>query len=136
MDELNRPNRLVFESGEIPRKFEFNIGGNTGASYEVELKNQTIEYTWYSSGRERSGTERVTPDMDQWRSFREKLDDLGFWSWNRRCSDSRVVDGTSWSVLICWGHQRVESEQGARRPARFEGLLSAVSGLIGGRAFR
>jgi len=136
LDELNRPSGLVFESRELPREFEFNIGGKAGASYEIELKGQMIEYTWYSSGRERSGTEWISPELEQWRAFRKKLDDLDFWNWDRRYSGSRVVDGTSWSVLICWGHQRVESEQGARRPARFEGVLSAVSGLIGGRAFR
>lgn len=135
MDELHRQNGLVFESGEIPSKFQFNIGGYMGASYEVELKDQRIEYTWYGSGRKRRGSEQVAPNVDQWRAFREKLDELGFWNWDRHFSDSKELGGRSWSVLICWGHQRIESERSNQCPAKFEGILGAVSGLLGGRAF-
>jgi len=135
LDELDRKDRLVFESGELPSRFEFNIGGFRGASYEVELNDQTIEYTWYASGRKRRGAEWISPDVDQWVAFREKLEELGFWSWDRRHRDSKLGE-TSWSVLIDWGHRSVEFERGNVRPAKFEGVLSAVSGLIGGRAFR
>ncbi len=134
MDRRHQFDGFVPEPEGIPSEFEFHIGGDLGASYKVELKNMTIAYTWYGSGRK--GEERLAPDRDQWRSFRKKLDELDFWSWDRRYSDYKILDDRSWSAWIDWGPRRVESARGRACPAAFERVLWAVSELIGGRAFR
>lgn len=136
LDEPQQQKELVPDTGQFPSELEFSIGGYMGASYAVNLKEKAIEYTWHGARSKRRGTERIVPSADRWNTFRDELDRLGVWGWAERYSDPAVVDGTNWSVAIHWGDRRIESGGSNAFPGRFEDVLTAVSGLIGGRVFR
>lgn len=40
------------------------------------------------------------PSMERWISFRHALDRLGVWQWHHEYVNSRIHDGTQWSVMI------------------------------------
>jgi len=129
---------FALDREDFPSRFTFDVGGYGGTWYQVDLdaNEQTIEYTWHGAVNRRKGRERVAPSGDQWRSFRDDLDELGIWNWVERYSATDVVDSTNWSVLIHWGTRRIESSGSSDFPRKFEAALTAVSRLIGGRAFR
>ena len=119
----------------IPAQFEFDIGGYMGSSYAVKLDGEEIQYTWFGSGYEKLGTERIVPTKRQWKAFRRKLERLDIWSWKNNYSNSDIVDGTSWSVRLSWSDQELESGGSNASPQGFVKVLSAVSSLIGKREF-
>ena len=106
-----------------------------GRSYEVKLNGRVIDYTWYDLGYEKRESERITPTTRQWKAIHRKLDRFGIWNWAESYSNPDVVDGTSWSVLIHWSDQKIESQGSNGYPERFDKILTAVSTLIGKRAF-
>jgi len=125
-----------------PEKFEASIGGFLGPSYEVELQsdgtlhymdNMDSPYDIPIRGKERSG---ITVSEDQWREFREALDNANVWSW-KEYYDSEVYDGVQWGLTIKYGDAYVSSGGSNNYPPEeeFKQFEAAVMRLIGDKDF-
>ena len=131
MDNLN----------SAPALFLVSIGGYMGASFSIENSGNTLLYKCYDYGYELKTTEEIVPTLQEWRSFRCALDEIGIWEWEAEYSDPGILDGTSWKVEIGWGNKAISSRGRNDYPggdydsSEFKAFIRAVQRLIGGRKF-
>lgn len=130
-----------------PTKLNLYIGGFTGPSFSLDLKQDELIYTASHMGAE-DNTATITPTDADWQAFIETMDHLDVWSWKKSYAILDVCDGTQWSVRIRYGNRLVQSEGSNAYPSRsgetddpskgdiFDLFLCAVRKLIGGRAFQ
>lgn len=76
------------------------------------------------------------PGEQQWLDFRNALEALDVWHWERSYDDISVLDGTQWEVAITWGRKRIRSQGSNAYPDGFDNFLHAVSQLIHNRKFK
>jgi hypothetical protein len=141
------PSLNASEVNAVPQRFHSRIGGFLGFTYELELRDGSLDYR--KSGRgQKSEHVRVRPTMDQWTEFRRELDALDVWRWRAQYVNPGVVDGTQWSLDVAY-HDRAIKTQGSNEypgttpdssgvPSASEAFtryLKAVQRLVGGRAF-
>lgn len=123
----------------VPDKFKVAIGGYTGNSYSVELRNKKLIYN-------KNNKESVlNPDRETWEQFWKRVEEIDIWKWNRSYKpDNDIVDGTSWKIDIKYGDNEVlSSGTNAYPPSskievseEFSRFCKAVSELLGGSEFR
>ena len=115
------------------------IGGLFGPSYEVFSDGVTLRYKTADGMLELEKTSgvRLTPSLQQWKQFRQALDQAGAWKWEGRYVREDIHDGTSWYVVVADGPNRTISSYGGNAyPEGFEEVLAATRALIGGGDFR
>lgn len=124
------------------------IGGYFGTSYEVRRTGEVVMYRHRSHGDENWTEEAISIPPERWRAFRRELDGLSVWSWKKNYKP-RVdcCDGESWSFSAVYTDRRVQTSgsnaypdyddplESDDRTELFESFCSAISRLIGGRAF-
>jgi hypothetical protein len=121
---------------EVVRIF---IGGLFGPSFEVFSDGVTVRYKRAEGMYALETTSGVTftPDLKQWKQFRQDLDQLDAWKWQARYVNEGVMDGTKWYATIADGPNRIISSSGSNAyPEGFDGFLAAVRRLIGDREFK
>ena len=122
------------ERTNIPLQLSAFIGGFFGASYTIELKDGILHYSVREHGKETNTT--ITPTAEQWISFRQALNELNIWNWQKHYKDRHVLDGTIWSVNIVYQGRKLVSDGSNQYPKQFEQYLAAVRKLLGGKQFR
>lgn len=138
------------EPSPAPKRFDAYIGGFGGTSYHVELQGDILRHTTNEAEhykKPRHAT--ITPSEEQWREFRETLDDLQVWRWRAEYPNPGVCDGTGWSLDIAYDDRALESHGDNNYPDAsgnsndhpdhtevFKQYLAAVEKLLGGGKFR
>jgi hypothetical protein len=139
---------IVLQAGEppfMPQQLKISIGGFTGTSYSVTLKNEKLLY-W--SSEQRSKTIKPTPAA--WQEFRKTLDELSVWKWRDRYINKSIMDGNSWSFEISYADHSLKTYGSNSYPGpvlktnsgypsftpTFNRFLAAVEQLLGGKEFR
>ena len=133
-------------AGNKPDCLGISLGGGDGPSYELVLSNGVL---WYKSGAsffplETQTAEAIEPTDEQWKHFRESLDQLDVWTWKASYVDLNVLDGTQWRFTVAYSNRTLMTEGSNGYPGStneqpaegFNGFLDAVEQLIGGRKFR
>ena len=134
------------QADDKPDRLIINLGGFDGPSYELVLSNGVL---WYKSGDyifqlESRKAEPIQPSDEQWKNFRESLDQLDVWNWKTNYVDLKVLDGTQWGLTIAYSNRTMTIEGSNGYPGSkdaqpsdlFNNFLSAVEQLIGGKKFR
>lgn len=134
-----------------PKKLKLYIGGFLGASYKVELTDQTLTYQEYASGQQLKTNQIIVPTKKQWQEFREALDSIQIWQWRKEYLNTSASDGTQWSVeieyanryIIASGNNRYPSDDSvngdsdtAESSKVFTQYLLAVRNLLGEKKFQ
>jgi hypothetical protein len=128
-------------SAPKPRILQAMIGGFSGESYELIYDGRELRYY---KAQNMFDLKRVEPEViavsDQaWDTLFANLDSVGVWKWKRKYVDSKVVDGTIWSLTIVYDTQQdrsVVAFGSNHYPKDFQRLLSALASLSGGRSFK
>jgi hypothetical protein len=140
-----------------PSSLSLYIGGAIfPPNYFVTLGGDTLTYRVRSIDSETNkpveSSRTIKPSPEQWREFWRSMDDVGLWHWRPVYEDSRVADGTHWSVEAVHGGKSIRSRgrilfpgvetlEAARKLPEgtgplFEKYLAAVEKLLGGLPFR
>jgi len=67
----------------IPQKLGIYVGSFIFGAWHVVLHGQTLTCTQEQYGREDQNGLPVTPSLEQWRGFRQAMDKLAVWRWQR-----------------------------------------------------
>lgn len=123
-----------------PEQFFVFIGGYTGTSYQLELKNDKFLYTQFGYGYKLKRTDEFSLNVKDWESFLKTTDAIGIWQWTGKYRDPGILDGTSWKIQIKIKDKQVSAEGSNAYPGGDDGqsfsqLLSAVQDLIGNAPF-
>lgn len=125
-----------------PKRLVAAIGGFLGASYRVVL-NDDGSVNYLQNPRtlvSLPGTKRTSVHVsdEQWRHFREVLNQANIKGWKNQYIDRGVVDGTSWEIDVEYPDRTFKSQGLNAYPdsKSFDLFLSAVSELLGGKDFR
>lgn len=94
----------------IPQKLEVYVGSSIFGAWHVVLHGQTLTCRKEQSGREDQNSLPVTPTVEQWRDFRQAMDKLAVWRWQRDYPNRDIADGTQWRVDIVYADRAVSSE--------------------------
>jgi len=134
----------------LPRKLAVYVGGFLGPSYCVELVSRNkVKYTRHGPQFGPGRAEVLEPTGRQWAAFRNALDEIGVWQWQKRYENPGVCDGTQWTFEVAYGNRYLTASGDNNYPGpegepnnhpemtpQFRRLLSAVRALIGGREFQ
>jgi hypothetical protein len=143
---LCSPSVNASEISAIPQRFHTRIGGFLGFTYELQLRDGSLDYR-KSGGGQNSEHSSVRPTVEQWTEFRRELDAIEIWRWRAQYSNPRVVDGTQWSLDVAYHDRAIKSQGSNEYPGSTPGdggpsasevftrYLKAVQRLVGGRAF-
>ena len=121
----------------LPQIFFISIGGYTGSSYQVELKNGKLIYTLFGYGYEKEGEKIFEPTSEQWEKCLKVADEIHIWKWKKRYDDPNMTDGTSWRVNIKINEKEIDSSGSNAFPDGdgFGIFISAVKQLINNEFF-
>ena len=141
--------RTAEPAAAVPEHCVARIGGFMGSSYSVELHGDTLTYTATEADRRTTRRYEVKPTAAQWREFRQTLDDLGAWHWQKDYPNRGVDDGTQWLLEVQYADHALKTRgdnnypDEAGRPngqpqftTPFNRYLAAVEKLTGGQTFR
>jgi hypothetical protein len=145
--EVNKLELLKVENF-MPLSLEFSIGGYSGPSHNVKLKNGTSTYQYYDGGNYYNPLEStaVIPTKRKWINFKKKLDIIEVWGWDVRYDNPNVLDGTQWELEIDYGSQKISASGSNSYPGAnnvdmlldwedipvFDNFLRALNLLLGG----
>src|SRR5215471_10803465 len=104
------------ETNAAPESFKTFVGGFTGPSYSVELRDGKLYYS-VVDGPSHTRAAKITPSTQQWGEFRRALEDIGVWQWRTNYPNPRVSDGTQWSLEIRWGGRALRARGSNSFPA-------------------
>jgi hypothetical protein len=131
---------LAAEPAATPKKFSAVIGGFFGPTYVVELRDGSLHYTEHKKhtgpGPKPTASATLTPTPEQWRAFRESIDQLNVWRWHRDYSDNAIADGTQWRLNIEYADHMLKTQGSNEYPKHLDRYLAAVQKLLGGRSFK
>lgn len=131
-----------------PTKFKISIGGYTGSSYCLELRDETLIYTECEWGYEPVRTLEIKPASKDWRDFWLTCQIVGVWSWHMRYEKVDVCDGTEWEVVIAVEDNQIATSgsnafpgendfpDNSGYPKPFKKFLNSVRKLTGGLPFQ
>jgi hypothetical protein len=105
-----------------PRRFDFSYGGFCDGYQAFELREGCLI--------NKMG-EIISPDTVAWIRFRNDIEALGVFSWDREYYDPDVLDGTQWEINLVWGRQKLSCYGSNRYPPQFKLFLTAVERLSG-----
>ena len=143
------------EPAPIPKQFSALIGGFFGPTYVIELRDGTLHYTEHKRstgpGPKPTASATITPTAEQWREFRESLDQLNVWRWRPDYNNDAIADGTQWRLEIKYADHALKTEGSNDYPdatgapkaksdiattKTFDRYLAAVEKLLGGKTFK
>lgn len=80
------------------------VGGYMGHSYKVEIdfQNFLAKYTTFDYGYERESSKKINLSKEKIAIFLESMDTLKITEWRKHYKNLGVLDGTSWSLEICF----------------------------------
>lgn len=117
-----------------------SIGGGFGPRYQICSDGSIVRYKAEDGMLalpDKKTTTYFTPELKEWKEFREALDRINVWGWKPNYIDPDIMDGTSWSVIIIDETGREIRSHGSNAyPRKFDRFLAAAKKLIGGREFR
>jgi hypothetical protein len=124
-----------------------SIGGFMGPSFSVELTPEGLRYESFDEGHTNRRKVMIQPQSENWEALKRAVEKANVWQWQSEYY-MEMMDGTSWELEVVWGPRRIQSTGSNAYPdasgaqskdwnpgAGFEGILRAVSKLVGGRPF-
>ena len=127
------------EPAAIPDKFSAVIGGFFGSTYGVALRDGTLYYTERKARTgpaDATSSATIKPTAEQWREFRQSIDELKAWRWRPDYSDSAIMDGTQWQLELAYSDHSLKTGGSNKYPEHFDRYLAAVQKLLGGKTFK
>jgi hypothetical protein len=131
----------------IPSQFRARIGGYMGAIYRVELRGNSLRYTYWLTGVKHQPI-TITPTAEQWREFRAALEQAKVWRWKATYASPGIVDGTQWSLELKYADRSITTKGDNNYPGDsadaeshgnpghlFRLYTDAMNKLLGGRNF-
>lgn len=131
-----------------PQEFTAYIGGFLGQSYTVDWNGRELRYSVRGHGKTALHA-TLRPTEAQWQAFRSAVERAGVSRWRPKYFNSRVMDGTQWSLRLKDRHVDVQASGSNSYPladgqpndtpefsAAFEAYLKGMEALLGGRTFR
>jgi len=93
-----------------PKRLSITLGGFTSPTYSVRLIKGQLVYgaggIWACATHE----EEVIPVTDaQWVAFRQELDEIGVWAWQREYYND-AMDGIQWDLSIAYADKKIRSD--------------------------
>ncbi len=70
----------------------------------IQLKGEVIVY-----GAICQEAIHITPSEEAWRDFRQTLDRIGVWKWQKKYVNPQIVDGSGWRFRIEYSDRRLDS---------------------------
>ncbi len=128
------PDRENQASEYAPEVFQLAIGGHFGPSYNIDLDGGFIRYVASEDGRERE-TRKISPGTSGWDRFRTELEEIDVWSWQPSYSESSILDGTSWFLVIEWPDRSLRTSGSNAYPPGWDAFCRAVQKLAKGLPF-
>jgi hypothetical protein len=87
-------------------------------------------------GAQATSSATITPTAEQWREFRQSIDELKVWRWRPDYSDSAIMDGTQWQLELAYSDHSLKTGGSNKYPEHFDRYLAAVQKLLGGKTFK
>jgi hypothetical protein len=132
----SRPHVKVAPENFVPERLNAYIGSTWSPLCTVGLTNRVLEYSAANRiALQKSLQAEIVPSTEQWREFRQTLDDLNVWRWRSNYA-SRIVDGSYWSVEIIYSDRTLRAKGNGNYPKAFTDYLAAMEELLGGRDFK
>ncbi|MBU5635901.1 hypothetical protein KOM00_04065 [Geomonas sp. Red69] len=131
----------------VPTKFRISVGGYTGSSYCLELRDEALIYEECEWAYEPVRTVEIKAAFKDWRHFWLECQKVGLWSWQSKYEGVELCDGTDWEIEIIWDNREVFScgtnafpgddvfTETSDYPPPFKKFLGAVRKLVGGLPF-
>jgi hypothetical protein len=119
----------------MPTRFRARIFGGFQPSYTVELRDGVIVYT-AAEGRPGPNPVTLVAMPEQWRSFRQALNEAGVWRWRPNYINNTKTDATIWELDIAFPDREISSHGYNSFPPGFPRFRGAVIALVRGRKFQ
>lgn len=116
------------------KTLEAFVGGYMGHSFkaEIDFQNSTAEYTVFEIGYKKVSSETITLSGEKITTFLGTLDTVGVTEWKKRYENPGIVDGTSWSLKVCFDDSEELSFTGDNAfPDQWEAFCSSIENLLG-----
>jgi hypothetical protein len=128
----------------IPKQLTAKLHAVREGNYSIELKGTTLLYRTPQNKKDI----RITPTPQQWRAFRQAIDEIDIWQWRSRY-DGHITDNGDWSLSIGYADKSVGTGGDGGYPEEtaaagsclrvtttpFTRFRAAVQKLAGGRPF-
>ena len=110
---------------ELYYRWSFSAAGNSG-SITISLKDGTL-----TRGTENK-IETTAPSIEQWRKFKEALNELGVWNWKTRYGSDETGAGasSSWQLVLKYPKRSLTSRGSLGAPKQFQQFVKALDGLF------
>jgi hypothetical protein len=132
----------------VPSKFSMALNGFMRAAQGVLLQEGVLIYTQYSRNGAKD-QKKITPSPEQWRQFRQALDEINVWRWQAKYPNpGGVADGLQWRIEVTYpdhtlhveGDNNYPDDSGrpinaTQQTKAFQKLRAAVQALIGDSSF-
>ncbi|WP_275100335.1 hypothetical protein [Sedimenticola hydrogenitrophicus] len=112
-----------------PQRLDIELGSFGVDGFHLEYRDGQLRYG-RGGGYYREYETVAPPSEPQLLAFRNALEALDVWHWQRSYDNIAVLDGTQWEVTINWGRKRVSSHGSNAYPRQFGAFLDAVRALI------
>jgi hypothetical protein len=104
-------------------------------TYRIELRDDALLYYDGPWGDQNVQPVRIHPSKQQWKDFRNALDESRVWQW-QKSYDAAVNDGTGWELKIRYGDRQIDTGGFNGYPSSFGQVAGAIEKLLGGKPFR
>jgi len=132
----------------MPSKFSIGFNGLMGSGQGVVLQEGVLVYTQYGRNGSKD-VKKITPSPEQWRQFRQALDEINIWRWQAKYPNpGGVADGLRWQIELTYpdhtlhveGDNNYPDDNGrpsneSQQTKAFQRLRAAVQALLGGASF-
>ena len=111
-----------------------SVGGYMGYSFEVKIdfENSLSKYTVFKEHYEKLSSEIINLSREKIEVFINTLDVIKITEWKHNYENPGIMDGTSWSVTICFDNNKEARFTGDNSfPEHWETFCKSMQNLIG-----
>ena len=100
----------AIDAAGAPASMTVVVGGFTGPSDSYVWDGSTLVHVHAANaGDANPEITQGTPTAEAWTAFRQELDALEAWSWEKTYFNLDVQDGTQWTLQLEWDGRTIES---------------------------
>ena len=113
------------------KRFEVHSGGYMGSSFSVEKDGDVLIFKSYENGYSLKTTQNIKPSLKEWGIFFDDCGRIRIWEWESRYVEPRILDGSSWRVVIEKGDKQLDSSGSNKGPDNLNLLFKSLRVLLG-----